>query len=560
MEEESRLQQYRLNFQPSLPKILQQLVSLHSTPSKQISADSVKDHDELSKLFPKTIDQPLLSFHVDESLQHRPLKVGVVLSGGQAAGGHNVISGLYDALKKLNFESRLFGFLNGPAGIVDNKFIELDIDKIAPYRNMGGFDMIGAGRTKIETVEQFQAAEKTIRDLDLDGLVIVGGDDSNTNAALLAEYFIGRNVKTRVIGVPKTIDGDLKNEEIEISFGFDTACKTFSEYIGNVLRDALSARKYYFFIKLMGRSASHIALECALQTHPNLTLIGEEIEAKKQTVKEITSALCNLISTRSVQGKDYGVVLIPEGIIEFIPECRALVGELNHLMSPDQPHSAQMEALSTGEEKVAYISKQLSESSVHCLNSMPLEIQKQLLLDRDPHGNVQVSKIETERLFIETVKAELSNRKKAGAYKGKFSPQPLFCGYEGRSCFPSNFDAQYCYALGHVAALLIDCGATGYLAAVQHLGDPVENWQILGLPLTGLMNIEMRKGKPKPVIRKALVDLSGTPFSVFKEQRDNWLNEDRYRYPGPIQFFGPSELTDDVTMTLKLEHLLKSEI
>lgn len=527
----SPLQKERLKYQPKLPKILQ-------NPEKLIlkEKETLSVADELAPLFPKTLSQPIVHIEVGAPLDKKPLKVGVVLSGGQAAGGHNVISGLFDALKKLHPKSRLFGFLNGPKGIIENKTKEITEEMLANYRNQGGFDLIGSGRTKIETSEQFESSEKTVKTLDLDGLVIVGGDDSNTTAALLAEYFLSHEVKTKVVGVPKTIDGDLKNERIEISFGFDTASKTYSEYIGNVLRDTLSAKKYYFFIKLMGRTASHLTLECALQTHPNLTLIGEEIESQKKTVSDITREIADMISER--KGKDYGVILIPEGIIEFIPEFKVLIKELNALQAQNVPNSE--------------IRSRLTQESLKAFNSLPKTIQEQLLLDRDPHGNVQVSKIETERLFIELVKEELKKRKDAGTYKGEFSPQPLFCGYEGRSCMPTNFDAQYCYALGYVAALLIASGATGYMSGVQNLAQPPEEWTVGGIPLVSMMTIETRKGKPKPVIKKALVDLSGKLFSHFAKERERWKVDDDYRYPGPIQFFGPQELTDNVTYTLNL--------
>lgn len=547
MNDQSNLQQFRLKYQPTLPLLLKDPSSLNvAVQNDQSFKLSSTDQSEIEKIFPKTKGQPFLTFIKSVKKDHRPIKVGVVFSGGQAAGGHNVISGLFDALKKLNSSSQLYGFLQGPIGIIDNKWIEITEDKLASYRNMGGFDLIGSGRTKIETEPQFLAAEKTIRDLDLEGLVIIGGDDSNTNAAFLAEFFQAKGLKTKVVGVPKTIDGDLKNQFLEISFGFDTACKTYSDTIGSILRDSLSAGKYYFFIKVMGRSASHIALECALQTHPNKTLIGEEIESKKLTLNQVVSDICDMIVERAKQKKDYGVVVIPEGVIEFIPECKILIQELNGL-------SDQLETYSTAEEKTAFIKKKLSSEATACFNSLPEEIQKQLLLDRDPHGNVQVSKIETERLFVDKVTQELKERSKQGNYKGKFNAQPLFCGYEGRSCYPSNFDAQYCYGLGYVAALLIDNGKTGYMAALRNLAEPVNNWEPLGIPLAGMLAFENRKGKQKTVIKKALVDLNGAVFAKFAAQRDGWKGEDQFRYPGSIQFAGPSELTERTTMTLQLE-------
>ncbi|MCE5316743.1 MAG: diphosphate--fructose-6-phosphate 1-phosphotransferase [Parachlamydia sp.] len=531
----SPLQKHRSQDQPKLPAVLANLASLSPSPK----AGKMQASEEVLRLFPKTSAQHPLQFVSSEKKEHQTLVVGVVFSGGQASGGHNVIAGLSEALKKLNPDSRLIGFLNGPDGIIRNKTMELTPELIASYRNQGGFDLIGSGRTKIETEEQFQAAEKSAREHNLDGLVIIGGDDSNTNAALLAEYFTERSCKTAVVGVPKTIDGDLKNAYIESSFGFDTACKTYSEIIGNILRDSLSAKKYTFFIKLMGRSASHVALECALQTHCNLTLIGEEIEAKRMTLADITDAIADLIAVRSAKGKDYGVILIPEGIVEFIPEVRALIQELNTLLAKG-PLTEELK-------------KQLTPESQRCFTSIPAIVQAQLLMERDPHGNVQVTKIETERLLVEMVQQELNRRAKAGTFTGKFSPVPLFCGYEGRSAFPSLFDAHYCYALGHVAALLVSSKATGYMSVVSQLKRPVSEWQIGGIPLVQMMHQEMRKGKMKPVIRKALVDLDGKPFSNFKELREAWMLADDYRYPGPIQLYGPEELTNTITLTLALE-------
>lgn len=545
----SLLQKLRMNYAPKLPKSIQEIRDL---VVEEVEPFYESQSQELKKHFPNSLHQPLVHFKKGNTQKHEPLKVGVVLSGGQAPGGHNVLSGLYDALKKLNSQSQLYGFLNGPSGILENKAIEITETVLAPYRNQGGFDLIGSGRTKIETPDQFRAAEAAMKERGLNGLVIVGGDDSNTNAALLAEYFLSKGLDIRVIGVPKTIDGDLKNRFIEISFGFDTACKTYAEIIGNISRDTISAKKYYYFIKLMGRSASHVTLECALQTHPNLALIGEEIEAENRTLNAITQQIADLIVERAKLGKDYGIILIPEGIVEFIPEFKQLIKELNDLLSPGSPHLSKIEAAAKG-EKIALVQELLTKSSQQCFQSIPDEIQLQLLIDRDPHGNVQVSKIETERLFIETVKAELKNRKKKGDYTGKFTAQPLFCGYEGRSCFPSNFDSQYCYALGHVAALLLDAGLTGYMSCVQQLFQPVEDWQISGIPITSLMHLEQRHGSAKPVIRKALVELEGNVFNSFKRQRDKWRLSDNFRYPGPIQFYGPVELTDAITLTLEYE-------
>ncbi len=492
--------------------------------------------EEVQALFPMIKGQRILRFKAGESPQSfEPMRVGVVLSGGQAAGGHNVISGLFDALKKLNPNSQLIGFLDGPAGIINKQTMELSTENIEPFRNQGGFDLLGSGRTKIETPEQFAASAKTVESLDLDGLVVIGGDDSNTNAALLAEYFRSKGLKTTVTGVPKTIDGDLKNQYVEVSFGFDTACKTYSEIIGNIMRDTLSAKKYWYFIKLMGRSASHITLECALQTCPNIALIGEELEAKEMTLQQVVTQMTDIVVERSNAGKDYGVALVPEGIIEFIPEVKKLIAELNDLLADGAK---------------ANVAEQLSDAPAACFESLPKEIQSQLLLDRDPHGNVQVSKIETERMLIAMVEQELQKR---SDYKGKFNTQPIFCGYEGRSGLPSNFDSQYCYALGHVAALLINHQATGYICSVQDLTLPVEDWKISGVPLISMIHLEQRKGKMKPVIEKALVELEGPVFAAFSDRRERWKAENAYRFPGPIQFFGPPELTEAITLTLDYE-------
>lgn len=511
----SILQKLRIDYKPPIPKIL--LTGVQFVHEKSFTIEP-----ELQKLFPKTYNQAPLKGQEGVKGASKPLRVGVVFSGGQAPGGHNVVTGLFDALKKLNPANELIGFLDGPSGILNNKTKPLTVDLLADYRNQGGFDLIGSGRTKIEAPEQFEAALKTVQTLKLDGLVIIGGDDSNTNAAFLAEFFLSKGCATKVIGVPKTIDGDLKNPYVPISFGFDTACKIYSEMIGNIARDALSAKKYTHFIKLMGRSASHIALECALKTKPNLCLIGEEVAEKKMTLDQIVQEICAVLSKRAEKGKHYGVILIPEGLIEFIPEVGALISELNRQIKPSD----------------------LSPDSKCCFASLPERIQKQLLLDRDPHGNVQVSRIETELLLIEKV---------AEAYKGKFSPLAHFFGYEGRSGFPSNFDANYCYALGMTAALLIDRGYTGYMCSVTGLQRPVAEWEIGAVPIVPLMHYEMRKGEMRAVIKKALVDLKGRPFQQFDRERGKWIEEDHYQFIGPMQFAGDPALTDSIPSSLQLE-------
>ncbi len=528
MENQGNLLKYRQNYQPQLPEILKFPDRLKLVPDQKSLQKTYPDW--LKAQFPHSHDRKVVNFSKRDTVAdgHRPLKVGVVLSGGQAAGGHNVITGIYDALKKLNSQSSLIGFLDGPSGIIKNRSIPLDGNKLAPYRNTGGFDLIGSDRTKIETPEQFAAAEATMRAHKLDGLVIIGGDDSNTNAAFLTEYFLAHNCPTAVVGVPKTIDGDLQNEFIEISFGFDTATKTYSEIISNIARDAMSAKKSYYFIKVMGRSASHIALECAVQTQPNLTLISEEISAESKTLKAVVRQISEVICARAAQGKNYGVIVIPEGIIEFIPEMRTLFNELN-------------EKLEDGKE---FDMSRLSAGSAACFKELPQNIQQQLLMDRDPHGNVQVSKIETEQLFIELVKKDLKTLQKEGKYSGKFSAQPFFCGYEGRSAFPSNFDSQYCYALGHVAALLIEQSFTGYMSCIRQLKHPTSQWIPAGIPLTSMMALEKRGGKTKAVITKALVELKGKPFEHFRANRDRWIEPDSYLFAGPIQFFGPPEISE----------------
>lgn len=523
------LEESRIKYKPLVPRILSNFDALKVLPSKEAQNSASQSH------FPHLYKAPFLSFEqANAALKKEPLKIGVVLSGGQAAGGHNVIAGLFDALKKMNVNSKLFGFLGGPSGIIEGKFVEITEELLLSYRNTGGFDIIGSGRTKIETNEQLQASLQVMQNLELNGLCVIGGDDSNTNAALLAEYFLNKKCSTKVVGVPKTIDGDLKNEWIEISFGFDTACKTYSELIGNIAKDALSAKKYYHFIKLMGRSASHIALECALQTHPNLTLIGEEVLQQKKTLQQITEEIADLICQRFELGKNYGVILIPEGLIEFIHEIKILIKEINAILAV-KTHNEVIEGL-TNESKATF-------------SLLPEKIQHQLLLDRDPHGNVQVSHIATEELLIHLVRKELLKRN----YSGKFNPISHFFGYEGRAAFPSNFDANYCYCLGMVAALLLDSGATGYMSQILHLDQPVENWKAGGIPLAEMIHIEERKGKAKPVIKKALVELKGAPFKSFAAQRKNWELQDDYLVPGPIQFAGDATLCDATTLTLQME-------
>jgi pyrophosphate--fructose-6-phosphate 1-phosphotransferase len=530
------LEKLRVQFTPRLPDILQSVQTLVPARGGHIR-ELGGEEGELAARFSKLLGQHPLHFKEGKSINPtKPLRVGVVLSGGQAAGGHNVIIGLFDALKKLNSSSQLFGFLDGPSGIIKNKHRELNAEELHRYRNTGGFDLLGSGRTKIETPEQFAASLETVRHLKLDGLVIIGGDDSNTNAALLAQYFLENQCATTVVGVPKTIDGDLKNQFIEISFGFDTACKTYSEIIGNIMRDTLSAKKYWYFAKLMGRSASHVTLEVALQTHPNLAWIGEEIQEKRLTLADLVNEAADLIIRRSEKGKDYGIVLIPEGIIEFIPELKQLIKELNVI-------------LAKGKKDIAEIEKALTSPSKQSFEWIPDRVREQLLFDRDPHGNVQVSKIETERLFITMVEQELKRRN----FKGKFAAQPLFLGYEGRAPFPSNFDCQYCYALGQTAALLVNEKATGYISCVRNLTEPVEDWTVGGVPLIAMIHQEERNGKIVPVIEKALVDLDGPVFAAFEKVRDHWKLADEYRFTGPIQFWGPTEITDVTTLTLDYE-------
>ncbi|MCI6838441.1 MAG: diphosphate--fructose-6-phosphate 1-phosphotransferase [Prevotella sp.] len=543
--EKSALQKERAAYQPKLPKALQGAVKIKEGAPTQ----SVDNQEDIKKLFPNTYGMPLVEFVPGEEKLSKAINVGVILSGGQAPGGHNVISGLFDEIKKLNPANRLYGFLMGPGGLVDHKYIEITEDFLQDYRNTGGFDMIGSGRTKLEKVDQFEKGLEIIRELGINAVVIIGGDDSNTNACVLAEYYAAKNYGVQVIGCPKTIDGDLKNDQIETSFGFDTACKTYAEVIGNIERDCNSARKYWHFIKLMGRSASHIALECALQTQPNICLISEEIQQKDLTLNQVVEQIAETVAYRASQGNNFGVVLIPEGLIEFIPAIGRLIQELNDLLAA---HGADYKDLDKQAQR-EYILAHLSEANKATFETLPEGVARQLSLDRDPHGNVQVSLIETEKLLSEMVAAKLDEWKKEGKYDGKFAAQHHFFGYEGRCAAPSNFDADYCYALGTSAAQLIANGKTGYMAIVKNTTAGTDEWKAGGVPITMMMNMEKRNGEMKPVIRKALVELDGKPFKAFAAQRDKWAKETCYVYPGPIQYWGPSDVCDQTTKTLALE-------
>ena len=543
--EKSALQKERAAYQPKLPKALQGAVTIKEGAATQ----SVDNQEEFKMLVPNTSGMPLVEFVPAETETHKAMNVGVILSGGQAPGGHNVISGLFDEVKKLNPENRLYGFLMGPGGLVDHKYIEITAELIADYRNTGGFDLIGSGRTKLEEVSQFEKGIEILRELDIKALVIIGGDDSNTNACVLAEYYAAKNYGVQVIGCPKTIDGDLKNDQIETSFGFDTACKTYAEVIGNIERDCNSARKYWHFIKLMGRSASHIALECALQTQPNICLISEEIEKKDLTLNQVVEQIAETVAYRASQGNNFGVVLIPEGLIEFIPAIGRLIQELNDLLAA---HGADYKDLDKDAQR-QYILSHLSEANKATFETLPEGVARQLSLDRDPHGNVQVSLIETEKLLSEMVGDKLAQWKEEGKYTGKFAAQHHFFGYEGRCAAPSNFDAVSCYALGTSAAQLIANGKTGYMAIVKNTTAGTDQWKAGGVPITMMMNMERRNGEMKPVIRKALVELDGKPFKTFAAHRDEWAKNTCYVYPGPIQYWGPSEVCDQTTKTLALE-------
>lgn len=544
----SALQRVRAEYQPKLPKELQGDVKVKFGEA----TNSVADQEEIKKLFPHTYGMPIVQFEHNDKPERveEPFNVGIILSGGQAPGGHNVVSGIFDGLKKLNKENRLYGFLMGPAGFINHQYMELTAGYIAEYRNTGGFDIIGSGRTKLETPEQFEAGLKILKELNIKALVIIGGDDSNTNAAVLAEYYKNINAGVQVIGVPKTIDGDLKNEWIEASFGFDTACKVYSEVIGNIQRDCNSAKKYYHFIKLMGRSASHIALECALETQPNYCLISEEVLAKRMTLDNIVSSICYVIAERAKLGWNFGTILIPEGLIEFIPSMKTLIAELNEVLVT---YASELEPLDEN-EKLEAIQKHLSPANAELYNSLPQRIALQLSLDRDSHGNVQVSLIETESLLSEMIAKRLAEMAKDGEYVGKFASQHHFFGYEGRCADPTNFDADYTYALGYNAAMLINSGLTGYMSSVRNLTDKPENWLCGGIPITMMMNMERRNGEMKPVIQKALVNLNGRPYLKYASMRETLALNTLYQYPGPIQYFGPAEVCDRPSMTLLLEH------
>ncbi|MFW6253924.1 MAG: diphosphate--fructose-6-phosphate 1-phosphotransferase [Chitinivibrionales bacterium] len=545
----SPLQTARAKYQPKLPKVLAEFGSAVAAQTGE-PTQSVGNQEEIKQLFPNTYGLPVVTFSGKGEEKKETIKAGVILSGGQAPGGHNVIAGLYDGLKKLNPQNQLFGFLGGPAGLIDNEYVTFNDEFIDEYRNTGGFDIIGSGRTKLETEEQFEKVMANCKELGITALVVIGGDDSNTNACMLAEFMLKKDAGIQVIGCPKTIDGDLKNEWIEASFGFDTATKVYSELIGNIQRDANSAKKYWHFIKLMGRSASHIALECALKCHPNFTIISEEVAEKKMQLREIVLDIATIVKKRAEEGKNFGIGLIPEGLIEFIPEIKKLISELNDMLAADaQYFDSLME-----DDKLQYVNSRLSADTSQAFSSLPYSIQMQLLMDRDPHGNVQVSRIETEKLLIDMVGDLLREWKAKGKFSGKFSAQNHFFGYEGRCAAPSNFDADYCYSLGYTAAALIGAGKTGYISSVRNMTRTSDEWIAGGIPLTMMMNLERRHGKDKPVIKKALVELDQVPFHTYSSHREDWALKDEFLYPGPIQYFGPSEVCDQPTVTMELEH------
>ena len=544
----SNLQKARAAYQPKLPKALQGPVKV----VEGAATESVGNQAEIKELFPNTYGMPVVEFAEGGQPSSAEFNVGIILSGGQAPGGHNVISGLYDGVTSINPANKLYGFLMGPGGLVDHKYIEFTDSLIDAYRNTGGFDIIGSGRTKLEKESQFESGIEILRELGIKALVIIGGDDSNTNACVLAEYYAAKKYGVQVIGCPKTIDGDLKNAQIETSFGFDTACKTYSELIGNIERDCNSARKYWHFIKLMGRSASHIALECALQTQPNICLISEEVEAKNMSLDDVVTYIAEVVAKRAAAGNNFGTVLVPEGIIEFIPAIKKLIAELNEVLT--DPATGESRVFSSKDEQVAFVKSHIAPENLAVLESLPKDVERQLCLDRDPHGNVQVSLIETEKLLSAMVASKLAAWKAEGKYNGKFSAQHHFFGYEGRCAAPSNYDADYCYSLGYNASRLIAAGKTGYMSVIRNTTAPAAEWIAGGVPITMMMNLERRNGAMKPVIRKALVELDGAPFKYFASKRDEWAEQTAYVYPGPIQYWGPSEVCDQTTKTLQLEH------
>jgi pyrophosphate--fructose-6-phosphate 1-phosphotransferase len=542
---QTSLAKARAAYQPKLPASL----SVHSTANK--TALPSNTDAEIQSLFPNTFHLPAVSFSSGtDAANPAPIVVGVILSGGPAPGGHNVIAGIFDAIKQIHPDSSLIGFRNGPDGLLTNNGTEIDAKLLADYRNTGGFDIIGSGRTKLESEQDFLKALDTAKSRNLTALVVIGGDDSNSNASKLAEFAASRKAPLTIVGVPKTIDGDLKGEHIETSFGFDTACKVYSDLIGNIQRDAISARKYWHFIKLMGRSASHIGLECALQTRPNITLISEEVAQRQLTLKNIVDDIANTVAQRAANGEKFGTVLIPEGLIEFVPEMGVLIGELNETLAH---HGDAFNALADLPAKRAFVAEKLTAPSASLYKSLPDDIANQLILDRDPHGNVQVARIDTQRLLIDLVEARLKDLKSAGTYKGSFAPLPHYFGYEGRCAFPSNFDADYCYTLGFTAALLIREKLTGYICSVRGLTKPASQWQAGGVPMAQMMNMERRHGKMVPVIKKALVELDSPAFREFEKHRATWAKETSYAFPGAIQYFGPAEVSDTTTITLQLE-------
>ena len=543
----SALQVARAAYQPKLPKALQgSVIAVEGEPTQ-----SVGNQEEIKAMFPNTYGMPVITFEEGEQKPMDAINVGIILSGGQAPGGHNVISGLYDGVKSLNPNSKLYGFLMGPGGLVDHKYVEFNDEFINEYRNTGGFDIIGSGRTKLEKESQFESGIEILRQLGIKALVIIGGDASNTNACVLAEYYAAKNYGVQVIGCPKTIDGDLKNDQIETSFGFDTACKTYSELIGNIQRDCNSARKYWHFIKLMGRSASHIALECALQTQPNVCLVSEEVEQKNMSLDDVVTYISGIVAARAAEGNNFGTVLIPEGLIEFIPAIKKLIAELNEVLT--DPATGESRVFANAEEQIAFVKGNIAPENLAILESLPADVARQLCLDRDPHGNVQVSLIETEKLLSRMVATKLDAWKKEGKFCGKFSAQHHFFGFEGRCAAPSNYDADYCYSLGYNASRLIANGKTGYMSIIKNTTAPAAEWIAGGVPITMMMNMERRNGAMKPVIRKALVELDGAPFKFFAAHREEWAKNTCYVYPGPIQYWGPTEVCDQCTKTLALE-------